>query len=175
MLTGAPEIKRRWTADNGTVVTIRPIEADDREREQAFVRALSSRSRYLRFLSGVSELSERWLDRFTQLDFTKELALIATIVSGACETQIGVARYIQLTGDDTAEFAVVVADEWQGQGLGRELLQQLFVAAEAIGIRRMSGIVLKENRNMLKLAGELGFTVTNHGDDPSLYCVDKKI
>ena len=144
-----PAIRHEWTAGDGTQVVIRPIRPEDREIERAFVRGLSSHSRYFRFFSAVTDLSPKMLDRFTQVDYPREMAFIATIQVELAEQEIGVARYAPGSSEGTAEFAVVIADAWQGRGIGRELLCHLFGVAEQSGFARIEGIVLRANKNML--------------------------
>jgi acetyltransferase len=170
-----PSLEHEWTAPDGTLVTIRPIRPEDREIEQAFVSGLSSNSKYSRFFSAINELSPRLLDQFTQVDFPHEMALIATIQTNMAEQEIGVARFAQGSSQGTAEFAVVVADSWQGRGLGRELLRHLFRVAEEVGLTQIEGIVLRTNKKMLRLCRELGFTVRQYPDDAELVCINKQL
>ncbi len=170
-----PNLKHEWTAADGTLVTIRTIQPEDREIEKAFVIGLSSNSRYLRFLSAVNELSPRLLDQFTQVDFPREMALIATIQVEMQEQEIGVARFAQGNLQGTAEFAVVVADSWQGRGLGRELLHHLFRVAQETGLKQIEGIVLRRNTKMLRFCRELGFTVSQYPGDAELVRIYKDI
>ncbi len=170
-----PNIEHEWTAGDGTLVTIRTIRPEDREIEQAFVSGLSSDSRYSRFFAAVSELSPRLLDQFTQLDFPGEMALIATIQVEMQEQEIGVARFAQGSLHGSAEFAVVVADSWQGRGLGRELLQHLFHVAQEVGLEKIEGIVLRNNTKMLRFCTELGFTVKQNPDDEELVRLSKEL
>ena len=169
-----PAIEYQWTAGDGTPVTIRPIQAEDREIEVAFVRGLSANASYSRFFSIVKDLSPDLLDRFTQVDFPSEMAYIATVRStGGAEIEIGVARYAPGSTESVAEFAVVVADDWQGKGIGRELMQHLFVVAEDAGFERIEGAVLKANGNMLRFCRELGFLVSAYPGDAQLVLVAK--
>ncbi|UCB54961.1 MAG: GNAT family N-acetyltransferase [Thiotrichales bacterium] len=142
-----------------STVTIRTMEPADREIEQRFVRELSPQSRYYRFHSALKELTPYMLERFTHVNYPDEMALIATVAEGDDEQQIGVARYIRKPGSDTAEIAVVVADAWQGLGIGSRLLMDLRQLAIKAGIRRIEMSVLPANRRMLDLARELGFAL----------------
>ena len=87
----------------------------------------------------------------------REFALIATIAVSGAEREIGVARYVKEPASDAAEFAIVLADDWQRRGLGRRLLMQLVDAAQQRGVRRLFGTTLSENTAMLALAQSLGF------------------
>jgi acetyltransferase len=170
-----PAINHEWTAGDGTQVLIRPIRPEDREIERAFVRGLSSTSKYLRFFSAVTDLSPKLLDRFTQVNYPTEMAFIATIQVEMAELEIGVARYAPGSSEGTAEFAVVIADDWQGRGIGRELLRHLFNVAEESGLARIEGIVLTANKNMLRLCRELGFTASQYPGDAQLVCINKDL
>jgi acetyltransferase len=170
-----PPIKHEWTHNDGTLVTIRPIRPEDRDIERAFVRDLSSNSSYFRFLSIVKDLSPRLLDKFTQVDYPREMALIATIPAETGEQEIGVARYAPGSSEDTVEFAIVVADYWQGHGIGRELLRHLFTVAEVVGHKQIEGIVLRANTKMLQLVRQMGFTISPYPGDATLVQVGKDL
>jgi acetyltransferase len=143
----------------GTQVRIRPIRPDDREREAAFVRTLSPASRYFRFHSALRELTPQMLERFTQVHYPDDLALVALVDQVDGEQQIGVARYVRQPGTDTAEIAGVVADDWQGKGVATRLLLDLRDLARAAGITRLVASVLRENGRMLELVRKLGYAV----------------
>lgn len=170
-----PAIDYRWTTADGTPVTIRPIQPEDREIELAFVRGLSKKARYMRFFTVIKDLTTQQLDRFTQVDFPDEMAFIATVDSSAGEQEIGVARYAPGGSPGVAEFAVVVADDWQGHGVGRELMRHLLMVAEDAGVTRIEGAVLKANPNMLRFCRELGFTISRCEDDPQLVLAAKDL
>lgn len=150
-------------AAGGRTITIRPINPADREIEAAFVRELSAESRYYRFHSALRELTPELLNRFTQIDYPANMALIATVETAGRETQIGVARYAATTGLDRAEVAIVVADAWQGLGVGTRLLVELRELARAAGIRHLQMYVLPENRRMMSLARHLGYEPVDAG------------
>lgn len=170
-----PTTKHEWTASDGTRVTIRSMQPEDREIERAFVQNLSPGSSHSRFFAAIKELSPKMLDQFTRVDFPREMALIATIERELVELQIGVARYAPGTSPGSVEFAVVVADDWQGCGVGRELMHYLIVSAQDAGLVRMEGVILVANSNMLGLCRELGFTVTRFPGDANLVQVQKNL
>jgi acetyltransferase len=95
------------------------------------------------------------------------MALAATTMLGGGETLIGVARYVRDRKDESAEFALVVADSWQGRGIGRRLLAKLIEAARCRGVKRLRGEILATNRPMLGLASKLGFTLERR-EDPTI-------
>ena len=98
---------------DGTRVVLRPIRPEYRQIEKAFVQQLSDESKYFRFMSALHELNDAMLNRFTQIDYDQEMALIAVVCENALETEIGVARYIVSARGTSCEFAVAFADAWQ--------------------------------------------------------------
>jgi acetyltransferase len=164
-------LARRVRLRDGAWVWLRPIRPQDRDIEQAFVRELSAYSRYFRFMEPLSELPPDMLDKFTQVDYRRDMALIALSDEGGVEKQIGVARYVRNSDQTSCEFAVVVADAWQGKGVGTALMQALMEAARESGIRSMEGVVLASNVAMLQLMTHLGFVIETDHDDPKLKSV----
>lgn len=153
----------------GTVVTIRTMRPVDSSMEDDFVRELSPRTRYSRFHSALKQLSASMLERFTNVDYPDQMALIATVSNGAVERQIGVARYARSTGADWAEVAVVVADAWQEKGVGSRLLISLRHLAHQAGVKHLEVSVLPDNTRMLTLAKKLGFRVRlKYGDSRTI-------
>jgi acetyltransferase len=141
------------------LVRIRPIHPDDREREADFVRRLSPAARYFRFHSALRELTPQMLERFTQVDYPDNMALVALVDGPAGEEQVGVARYVREPGTGTAEIAIVVADDWQGRGIATRLLTDLRDVARRAGITHLVASVLRENGRMLELVRRLGFSL----------------
>ena len=115
---------------DGTTLHVRPIRPEDAELERAFVNGLSEQTRYYRFFYRLAELTPAMLARFTQVDYDRELALVALDASDDTTAQafVGVARYIANPDRTSAEFAVVVADAWQRRGVARVLMRGLIVA-----------------------------------------------
>jgi acetyltransferase len=157
-----------WQPGEGPQVTLRPIRPEDAEMEQAFVRSLSAESRYFRFMDTLRELTPLMLVRFTQIDYDREMAFVATVPQGGAESEIGVARYVANPDGESCEFALVVADGWQRKGLGRRMMEQLIDAARARDLRVMLGHVLAENRAMLSLCRNLGFVITDSPEGASV-------
>jgi acetyltransferase len=153
-------------------VRIRPIRPSDLELERRFVYGLSARSRYLRLLSG-RQVQPGELERWTRIDPSRELALVALVGDGEDEEEVGLAQCVV---DDAAEgrwdFAIVIADAWQGRGLGRALLARLVEAARDAGVRVLSGITLAENHGMILLARKLGFSVRREQGDATLLRIE---
>ena len=158
-----------WEQPDGRVVTIRPIRPEDAEMEQQFVRSLSDESKYYRFMDTLRELTQSMLIRFTQVDYDREMALVATLPDEhGNEQQIGVARYVTNPDGETVEFALAVADEWQKHGVGRKLMSVLIECARQKGYRAVVGDVLTQNSKMFRLVTSLGFSVHTHHEDPAV-------
>ena len=157
-----------WTLADGRRVTVRPVLPQDAALEQALVRALSPAARYQRFFAPIRELPEGWLRTLTQIDYRRHQALIAECFDGDEALPVAEARYVvDEAGDeagDEADFAVVVADDWQRRGLARRLIGSLIAQAARSGLRRLRGDVLATNRAMLDLARSLGFHTRRHPD-----------
>ncbi|WP_028537242.1 GNAT family N-acetyltransferase [Paludibacterium yongneupense] len=161
--------------DDGTPVTIRPVRPEDAQMQQAFVRELSEESRYNRYMSSIKQLSQSMLVRFTQLDYDREMALAMIHEADGVEEQMAVARFITDPDNEGCEFALEVADRWQGHGIGNVLMEALFNAAREQGLKVMRGEVLAGNKGMLKLMRKLGFSVEVHPEDRSLTIVTKPL
>jgi acetyltransferase len=166
-------LESRWQLPEGIDLIIRPIRPEDAEIEQTFVRGLSQESKHFRFVSALQELTPSMLARFTQIDYDREMALIAVQEEDDKETEIGVVRYVINPDGESCEFALVVADEWQHRGIGRKLMDALMDIARDKGLKTMEGDVLANNRNMLGLVTALGFSI-GEGDEPSIKKVTKR-
>ena len=135
----------------------------DRDIEHAFVSGLSAETRSNRLLGGSKAITREYIESLVSVDFSRDMALAAaTMLDG--ETLLGVARYVRDRSGDAAEFAIVIADAWQGRGIGRRLLAKLIEAARWRGVKRLYGDILATNRPMLELARKLGFELGRHED-----------
>jgi acetyltransferase len=121
------------------------------------------------------ELTQTMLVRFTQIDYDREMALVATItkpnedgVDDGKEEQIGVARYVGNPDGESVEFALAVGDDWQKCGVGRKLMTALIECARMKGYRAVVGDVLSTNAKMFRLMTSLGFTIHPHPDDTAV-------
>jgi acetyltransferase len=169
------QLVSQWQLADGTDITIRPIRPEDAELVQAFVRGLSEESKYFRFMSSMQELTETMLVRFTQIDYSREMALIAVTVEQEKEIELGVARFAINPDGDSCEFALVIADNVQGKGLGQKLMVSLMEAARAKGLITIEGEVLSNNHNMIKLVTRLGFATKTSEEDQSIMKVSKEL
>ncbi|MEJ2256644.1 MAG: bifunctional acetate--CoA ligase family protein/GNAT family N-acetyltransferase [Woeseiaceae bacterium] len=164
---------RKVQLNDGTDIIIRPIRPEDAESEAQFVRELSDESKYFRFMNTFQELSQEMLVRLTQIDYHNEMALVALTGEGRDATQVGVARYTTNTDKKSCEFAIVVADDWAGRGIGRQLMQNLMAIARDRELDVMEGQVISSNARMLKLMTSLGFSTSVDPEDHSIKRVTK--
>lgn len=157
-----------WQLRDGTTVTIRPIKPEDAEMNQGFVRKLSAQTKYFRYMSAVQELSPSMLSRLTLIDYFREMAFIATLQDGEDEQQIGVARFNANPDGKSCEFAIVIADAYQGSGLGRRLMEAIIETAAERGLQIMKGEFLASNDRMLDFVERLGFKLHTDPDDKTI-------
>ncbi|MDA8108387.1 MAG: GNAT family N-acetyltransferase [Betaproteobacteria bacterium] len=169
------ELIRKRHLPDGTEVTIRPIRPEDSVMEQEFARHLSEDSRYCRFMGHVAELPEKKLRYFTDVDYERHMALVATVARDGKELEIGVARYVATAQPNSCEFAVTVDDAWQGTGIAGLLMLALIDSARAHGYRTMEGKVLRTNFKMLKFARQLGFVARRDPEDGDTVTVVKPL
>lgn len=161
---------------NGSQLIIRPIRPEDAQGEREFVIRLSPATRQSRFMHSMKELSPSMLVRFTQIDYDREMALVALTRDGSGkEVQQGVARYTINRDDISCEFAIVVSDELQNQGVGTLLMKALIDAARQHGLEYVRGSVLAANHAMLELMKDLGFAIQTSSEERGVMDVSLEI
>lgn len=170
-MSAPPAIVENWTLIDGSAATLRPIRASDIDLERAFVRNLSPQSKFKRFMGELKELSPEQLYAFTRPDPARESAYVVIRSTAAGEEQIAVGRYALNADGRSCEFAIVVADAWQGKGVAGRLMRALIRDARARGLERMEGYVLAANTRMLAFVRKLGFDVEFDPDDPAVRVV----
>lgn len=145
----------------GLRVLARPIKPEDAFLLVDLFSTLSRTSIYYRFFGALKELPHSMLIRFTQVDYDREIALVAMERDDEGEERmLGVARVIADPDRKRAEFAVLVGDPWQGKGVGARLLEKCLSIAKERGIETVWGVVLRQNRGMLALGRNLGFSIS---------------
>lgn len=159
------ELERYERLLDGSVVRLRPIRPDDGARLLRFHQQLSDRTVYLRFFSAHPRLSEDEVRRFTHVDYHDRLAIVAEEAGEF----IAVARYDRLAQSDEAELAFVVEDRHQHRGLGSLLLEQLADAARERGVNVFCADTLAENRTMLTVFLDAGYTVRTRRDGDTVH------
>ena len=119
---------------------------------------LSKQSIYMRFFGYRPKVNHDTLVRFTQIDYDREMAIIAVVEEEGQPQMTGVVRIISDPWKERAEYAIVVADPWQGQGLGRALTEFILEIAKDMGIKVVYAEVLDVNKGMSYLLESLGFS-----------------
>ena len=149
--------------EGGIEIFIRPIRPEDAPLMEELFESLSPISIYNRFFTPLKSLPYRMLSRFTQIDYDREIALVAIQESGPSEKMLGVARVIVFLNQKQAEFSILIGDKWQGKGLGAELMKRCLSISKERGVMKVFGVVLPENVQMLALGKKMGFKIKrNH-------------
>jgi acetyltransferase len=148
-----------WKLEDGTDVLLRPIRPEDEAMESEFINGLSEETSRYRFFNIVRNLPHSDLVRFCNIDYDREMAIVAEITEGGRRREIGVGRLIAEPDRKRGEFAVVIADQYQTKGLGRKLVDMLINIAEERRFESIFGVVLRDNTPMLSLCREMGFAL----------------
>jgi acetyltransferase len=150
-------LEENFTLRNGETVLLRPVRPEDEPAHEDFVNSVSAEDFRLRFFSPLRQLPHSEMARFTQIDYEREMAFIATRQAGDHSETLGVVRAITDPDNLRAEFAVLVRTDMKGQGLGEALMRKIIAYCRQRGTREIVGDILRENQAMRTLAAELGF------------------
>jgi acetyltransferase len=156
---------------DGTAITLRPVRPEDEPLLQDLFTHMSREDVRLRFFAPIRELSHRFAARLSQIDYDREMALLAQHDG----VTLGVARYFADPDKQRAEYAVTVRSDWKGRGVGYLLMTRLIEVAHAAGIGELFGDVLHENQPMLEMCRALGFTLAANPTDATLTTVRKSL
>lgn len=152
------ELEEPFTLRSGREVLLRPIRPEDEPEHHTFLSKLTSDDIRFRFFGLINELPHTQMARYTQIDYDREMAFIASAPKegGGMET-LGVVRIFADPDNQEAEFAIVVRSDLKGQGLGTKLMEKMIAYCRDRGTKAMVGQVLEENTAMLQLARFTGF------------------
>ena len=167
------DLEKEFTLAGGRVVLLRPVKPADERLYTDFLTHMSAEDMRLRFFSPIKELSHAFVARLTQIDYARQMALIA--LDREADELLGVSRFFADPDLLAAEYAVLVRSDMHGLGLGWQLMQQLIDHARALGVAELYGHVMRENVTMLAMARELGFSVDSNSDDRGLFRVALKL
>ncbi|MCS7110307.1 MAG: bifunctional acetate--CoA ligase family protein/GNAT family N-acetyltransferase [Candidatus Caldarchaeum sp.] len=156
---------RPWRLKDGRMVLLRPIKPEDEPIEYELIKGLSEESSRFRFFQVIRDITHEMLVRFCNIDYDREMAIIAEYREDGKVRNVGVGRLIIEPDRRRAEFAVLVADDFQGKGLGTKLIDTIIEVAQDKKVSTIYGIVLPENTRMINLAKKMGFTVKRRTDD----------
>jgi len=149
-----------YTLRDGTQVLLRPIRPEDEPIEAELIKNLSEESKRFRFFYVIKDITHEMLVRFCNIDYDREMAIIAEYTdNNGRRRNVGVGRLIMDPSRKRGEFAVVVADDFQGKGLGTKLVDMLIQIADEKGLETIYGIVMPENTRMIELCRKMGFDI----------------
>ncbi len=157
---------------DGRPVLIRPIRPEDEELHIELFHSLSRQTNYYRFFSYRRRLTHEQAARFTQIDYDREMAIIALVEEDGRQRSVGVNRLTYQPRLDKHEFAIVVADAYQGLGVGRILMRRLLEIARDRRIRKIYGVVLAENQKMIEFCRAFGFKVDDQDGSTITFRLD---
>jgi acetyltransferase len=153
------QFESHWMLRDGTPVLLRPMKPEDEPLVSEFLGKCSEETIYFRYFKLIKKWTHEMLIRFTQNDYDRELGLMAIGQPPGPEVMMGVSRMAMAVDRATAEFAVIVADPWQGKGLGPKLVERIIGIAREQGVKNLQGDVLAQNQPMLEMVKRLGFTL----------------
>jgi acetyltransferase len=142
---------------DGTEVLLRPIKPEDEPMEAEMLATMSEVTLRGRFFENLVNINHEMLVRFTNIDYDREMAIVAELTRGKKKRMIGVGRLMGEADKGKGEFAVVVHDDFQGKGLGFKLTDVIIGIAEEKGLHEVTGYIDAGNRRMLQVVEELGF------------------
>ncbi len=151
---------KRILLKNGTEVTLRPIRPEDEPMETEMIESLSTETLYFRFFGYVPRVNHDFLTRFTHIDYDREMAIVAEIEEGGHKKMIGVVRIIADAWGESAEYAIVVADAWQGLELGSNLTDYILEIARDRDIKKVYASMLATNKRMIHMFEKRGFKIS---------------
>ncbi len=158
-------LQHRVTLKNGESVTIRPVRPEDGEAIASMVANMSEESRYMRFMHAMETLPPKMIAQFTKIDYDRQIAFCAVPDSDPSSI-IGVSRYTINPDQTSSEFAIASAEQWQGQGLSKHLMNTLIARARQQGLSSIEGGVLRINQSMRGLMESIGFECTANTEEP---------
>ena len=153
-----------WKMRDGRTVLLRPIRPEDEPLEREMLTTLSEEALRGRFFQPIRNITHEMLIRFCNIDYDREMAIVAEVRGGEKRKIIGIGRMIIEPEFKNAEFAVVVHDDYQGRGLGYKLVDMLIGIAQEKGLENFYGMVMTDNKRMLKICEELGFEIKHLPD-----------
>jgi acetyltransferase len=145
--------------NNGESVFIRPILQADKHLIVDLFNKLHNNTKYMRFLMPLNTLPEDLLFRSTHIDYHNNFALVAVIQEDGKDSIIGSCRYGYNPKDNFTDFAIVVRDDWQHNGLGKSLLVKIFAIGKEHGISRFISIIDSQNNIIKQILRKSGYTV----------------
>jgi acetyltransferase len=155
----------KWILRDGTAVILRPIKPEDEILLDEFFKSLSEETMRLRFFRTIKYMSHETLTRYCNIDYGREMAIVAEIQGDKKKKIIGVAQLISEAGGKSREFALVIGDQWQGLGLGTRLTDYTIEIGKDMMLKTIYGYLLPNNSMMLKIFERKGFKMEPYYED----------
>ncbi|BCQ46452.1 hypothetical protein ERHA55_39790 [Erwinia rhapontici] len=153
------ELEEAVQLKNGQQCLFRPILPEDEPLLQQFIAQVTKEDLYYRYFSEINEFTHDDLANMTQIDYDREMAIVAVRQHQGQDEIIGVTRAISDADNIDAEFSVLVRSDLKGLGLGRRLLEKMIIYTRQHGLQQLNGITMPGNRGMVTLARKLGFAI----------------
>ncbi|SEM46691.1 acetyltransferase [Pseudoxanthomonas sp. GM95] len=160
------EWERRIALGDGSSAFVRPVRPEDDALFRAFFARVTDEDLRLRFFQSVKHFSHEFIARLTQLDYARSIALVA--IEPNSGEMLGAVRLLADADYDRGEYGILIRSDLKGAGLGWQLMRIMIEYAHWQGLRMVEGQVLRENRTMLAMCQQLGFTLKPDPDDPSI-------
>jgi len=156
---------KQVTTKSGKTVTLRPIRPEDEPMEGEMFTHFSPETQRFRFFTRIKDITHQLLIRYTQIDYDREIAIIAETSDNGTKSMMGVVRLIGDAYAENAEFAIVVADPWQHEGLGSILMDYILEIAKERSIKKIYAYILPDNDRMLSMMKKRNFTIAKSEDN----------
>lgn len=153
-----------WRTNDGRQVLLRPIRPEDEKMEKDAYESLSDESRRLRYFSSYGKATHEMLTRFCNIDYDREMVILAEYNENGRPRSVGNAWLLVQADGENAEFAVQVAEDFRGTGLGFKLVDVIIGIGREKALKSIYGVALRENSAMIGLATRLGFEIRKHDD-----------
>ena len=167
------QYKKAVVLADGTPIFLRPIKPTDDALMVELFNSLSRETIHLRFFSTLKYMPKEQLEKFTHIDYDKQMAIVALVKENGRERMVAVGRYTLLEEErDAAEFAIVVQDSHQGRGIGTEVLHHLAHVAKLQDVRVIVGYIMNENTRMFAVLRRSGLKMSKKNWDRGITRVD---
>jgi acetyltransferase len=160
-------LEEPFVLNSGRTVLLRPIRPEDEPAHYEFLAKVTPEDIRLRFFHLIRHLPHAEMARLTQIDYDREMAIIATAAKpdGSGTETLGVVRVVTDPNNEESEYAILVRSDQKGQGLGKKLMEKIIEYCRSRGTRAITGMILRDNRRMLDLVHSLGFTSRMSAED----------
>lgn len=158
------EYEKSIELDSGQKVFLRPIRPEDEKESTELFKTFSAETQRFRFFGKLEEITHELMIRYTQIDYDREIAVVAELQEGDQKKMLGIVRIVTDPYNENAEFAIVVGDPWQKQGLGTKMMEYMLEITKKRGIKKLFAFTLIDNNTMIHLFEKFNFTINRMED-----------